>query len=86
MEKIKGYLSEMSLQMRADAGTYKHVKNQMSSYLREIYQVKNLPTGTDPKEFYPTAVELHRHSAFGKNNCLKSFTVRPNLANVSVVL
>ena len=72
--------------MRKDAKTYKHVKEQMDKFPEDIFRVSDLPPQVDPNEFYPTATELHQQRAFGKNNCLKSYNVTPNLANIAVIL
>ena len=72
--------------MRKDAKTYKHVKEQIDKFPEDIFSVNDLPPEVDPNEFYPTATELHQQRAFGKNNCLKSYNVTPNLANIAVIL
>ncbi len=80
------YFENLLSQMRKDAKTYKHVKEQMDKFPEDIFRVSDLPPEVDPNKFYPTATELHQQRAFGKNNCLKLYNVTPNLANIAVIL
>ena len=58
-QKVKTYIKDHSNQMRKDASTFNHIKNQMKSHLSDIFRVRNLTTDTNPDQFYPTATQLH---------------------------
>ena len=51
-----------------------------------ILRVTNLPMKIDQAQFYPSSVELHKEQALGKKNPYRSYSVKPVVSNIAVLL
>ena len=79
-------MGELSTASHKDQKTFTKVKFKVKNNAQEISWVYNLPSKLDPKQFFPTKVELHSQQAFGKNNSLKSYTGLPVLTQIAVIV
>ena len=80
------YLHDLSKGNRADQKGYTVLKDRVKADAPDLYRIQNLPAQYNPKDFFPSKVELHLQHQFGKNNELKSYTVLPVLSQIAVVV
>ena len=81
-----GYLRDLSEGNRADQKSYSVLKDRLKEDAAELYGIRNLPPAYNPKDFFPSKVELHSQQAFGKNNPLKSYIILPFVSQIAVIV
>ena len=81
-----GYLRDLLKGNRTAQKKYSVLKDTVKADAAEIYGIRNLPAKFNPKDFFPSKVELHSQQTFGKNNQLKSYTVLPVLSQIAVIV
>ena len=62
------------------------MKDKIKEDAAEIYSIRNIPARFNPKDFFPSKVELHSKQTFGENNQLKSYTVLSVLSQIAVIV
>ena len=70
----------------ADQKAYSVLKDRVREDITELYSLWNLPAKYDPKDFFPSKVELHPQQTFCKNNPLKLYTVLPVLSQSAAIV
>ena len=86
VETSARYVRQLSKDLCKEKMSHLRIKNMMRHGPTGIFRVANLPPKIDPVQFYPSKVELHKEQAFGKNNPCKSYSVKPVVSNIAVVL
>ena len=81
-----GYLRELSKGNRANQKLFSVLKDRVKKDTTEIYGLRKLLAQNNPKDFYPSKVELHSQQSFGKNNPLKPYTVLPVVSQIAVIV
>ena len=82
----KGYLQDLSQGNCADQKLYSVLKDRVQDDAPELYCIQNLPAEFNPRDFFPSKVELHLQQTFGKNNELKLYSVLPILSQIAVIV
>ena len=67
----KRYLRDLSTGNRADQKVYSVLKDRVKDDALELFGLRNLPVEHDPKDYFPSKVDLHLQQQFSKNNELK---------------
>ena len=83
IEISTGYLRALSKGNRADQKSFSVMKDRGRENTTGLYGLHNLAAQYNPKDFYPSKVELQSQQAFGKSNSLKSYTVLPVVIKTS---
>ena len=81
-----GYVSTLSKDLRWEDKSNYGIKDIMCHESTRIFRVADLPPEIDPAQFFPSKVQLHKDQAFGKNNPYKSYSVKPVVSNIAVIL
>ena len=81
-----GYLRDLLKGNRTAQKKYSVLKDTVKADAAEIYGIRNLPAKFNPKDFFPSNVELYSQQTFGKNNQLKSYTILPILSQIAVIV
>ena len=81
-----GYLRVFSKGSCTDQKSYSVLKYRVREDATETYGLRKLSAQYNPRDFYPSKVELHLQQSFGKNNPLKSYTVLPIVSQIAVIV
>ena len=86
LEVSAGYLRVLSKGNCADKKMFSDLKDRGKEDTWEIYGLRKLLAQYNPRDFYPSKVELNSQQSFGKNNPLKLYTVLPFVSHIAVIV
>ena len=85
-EVSAGYLQALSKGNRADQKSFSVLKDRVRENATQLYGLHNLPAQYNPRDFYPSKVELYSQQSFGNKNPLTPYTVLPVISQIAVIV